>query len=155
MELADILAEESVLVCTEVTGKPQLLALIAQKAATLTGLSADIINATLTERESLGSTGLGNGIAIPHGKLDRLGGVTALFVKLGSPIEFDAIDDQPVDLVMMLLAPVGSGADHLKALAKVARLLRTESVVSDLRAASTPGELYRVLTTPVQAHKAA
>lgn len=155
MELADILAEESVLVCTEVTGKPQLLALFAEKAAALTGLDAEIINAALTERESLGSTGLGNGIAIPHGKLDGLGGVVALFVKLTSPIEFEAIDDQKVDLAMMLLAPVGSGADHLKALAKVARLLRTESVVNALRDATTPAELHRVLTTPIEAHKAA
>lgn len=147
MELADILAEHAVLTCTA-ADKRQLFEILAEHAAGLTGHSEDDIFATLMGREELGSTGLGNGIAIPHGKLAGLKGVTALFVRLDTPIDFDAVDDQPVDLVMMLLAPVGSGADHLKALSRVARLLRTETVVESLRAAGDAAALHAILTTP-------
>ncbi|CDP53436.1 PTS IIA-like nitrogen-regulatory protein PtsN [Devosia sp. DBB001] len=108
----------------------------------------------LSDREALGSTGLGNGIAIPHGKIAGLPAVTALFAKLDQPIDFDSIDDQPVDLVMMLLAPVGAGADHLKALARVARLLRTEALVDDLRRTNDPHKLYRLLIQPLAAYAA-
>ncbi|ODT75576.1 MAG: transcriptional regulator [Pelagibacterium sp. SCN 64-44] len=155
MELADILAEHAVLTCTDVTDKRQLFDLLAEKAAAETGLAAEEIVGALVAREELGSTGLGNGIAIPHGKLGGLKGVFAAFARLDSPIEFDAVDDQPVDLVMLLLAPVGAGADHLKALSRVARLLRTESVVDALRAESDPARLHAVLTAPLQANYAA
>src|SRR5439155_26546232 len=106
-------------------------------------------------REALGSTGLGNGIAIPHGKLAGLKGVNAVFVRLAQPVEFDAVDDQPVDLVVMLLAPTGAGADHLKALARVARLLRTESLVEGLRHNDDPAKLYTILTAPLPSQNAA
>ncbi|ODT69420.1 MAG: PTS IIA-like nitrogen-regulatory protein PtsN [Pelagibacterium sp. SCN 63-23] len=151
MELADILAEHAVLTCTGVTKKRQLFEILAEKAAELTGFPQTDILEALLGREELGSTGLGNGIAIPHGKINGLTGVTAVFARLDEPIEFDAVDDQPVDLVVMLLAPVGAGADHLKALSRVARMLRTESVVEQLRAETDPAKLYEVLTTPVEA----
>ena len=154
MDLADILAEGSVLVCTDITRKSELIARVAETVANATGLDAGMVEATLNEREALGSTGLGNGIAVPHGKVSGLKGVVAVFVRLPRGIEFDALDDQPVDLVMALVAPVGFGADHLKALARVARLLRTESVVGALRAASTPRELYQALTKAVPAKAA-
>src|SRR5690606_23854205 len=97
-------------------------------------------------REQLGSTGLGNGIAIPHGKIKGLSGVAALSVQLAQPIDFDAVDDQPGDLVVMLLAPEGSGADHLKALSRVARLLRAEGVVDRLRGTEDEAKLRSILT---------
>ncbi|HQZ14108.1 MAG TPA: PTS sugar transporter subunit IIA [Devosia sp.] len=146
MELADILPEESVVFCTDETSKTNVLKMLAATAAAQTGQSADDVFEAIDNREALGSTGLGNGIAIPHGKLPGLRSVSAVFARLTHPIDFDSIDDQPVDLVMMLLAPLGSGADHLKALAMVARILRTEAVVDQLRAADTPARLHDVLT---------
>lgn len=155
MELADILSEESVIVCTDLKTKRDVLEKLAQRAAATTGQDAESIFDALSEREALGSTGLGNGIAIPHGKFPGIASVTAVFARLDTPVEFDAVDDQPVDLVMMLLAPLGAGADHLKALARVARVLRTESVVEDLRRTTDPHELHRVLTRPLTATQAA
>ncbi|MET3927336.1 PTS sugar transporter subunit IIA [Devosia sp. 2618] len=155
MELADILAERAVLCCAGVETKRQLFERLAERAAELTGHPvADILEA-IVNREELGSTGLGNGIAIPHGKIAGLKEVTALFARLDKPIEFDAVDDQPVDLVVMLLAPTGSGADHLKALSRVARMLRTESVVDELRGISDPAQLREVLIAPSEDHYAA
>lgn len=155
MELTDILSEESVIVCTGLKTKGEVLERLAQHAAGLTGRDAGEVFGALSEREALGSTGLGNGIAIPHGKFSGLRGVTAVFARLDQPVDFDAVDDQPVDLVMMLLAPLGAGADHLKALARVARILRTESVVEQLRSSFDPGQLYAVLTQPLESHQAA
>jgi PTS system nitrogen regulatory IIA component len=155
MELADILAERAVLFCTDITAKRQLFETLAVRAAALTGHPQAEILEAIVSREALGSTGLGNGIAIPHGKLGGLGSVTALFARLDQPIDFDAVDDQPVDLVIMLLAPTGAGADHLKALSRVARLLRTESVVEALRATADPARLHAILTAPLPATYAA
>lgn len=155
MELADILAERAVLCCTGVETKRQLFEQLAERAAELTGSPQAEILSAIVSREDLGSTGLGNGIAIPHGKIAGLAGVTALFARLDQPIDFDSLDDQPVDLVVMLLAPTGAGADHLKALSKVARLLRTESVVEDLRRFDDPGRIHALLTTPIATHYAA
>ena len=155
MELADILADRAVLCCTGVTTKRQLFEDLAERAAEITGHdSAEILEA-ITSREELGSTGLGNGIAIPHGKVAGLKGVTALVARLDQPIDFDSVDDQPVDIVVMLLAPTGAGADHLKALSRVARLLRTESVVEDLRHAEGPEQLRAIFTAPLATHYAA
>ena len=149
MELADILAEGSVIVCVGQKTKSQVLRQLAERAAAVTEADVESIFEALSDREALGSTGLGNGIAIPHGKLAGLAGVTAVFARLDTPIDFEAVDDQPVDLLMMLLAPVGAGADHLKALARVARLLRNEDIVDALRHAHDPGEIYAILTQPV------
>lgn len=155
MELADILAERAVLCCTGVKNKRQLFEDLAERAAELTGHAAGEILEAIIGREELGSTGLGNGIAIPHGKIAGLKGVTALAARLDQPIDFDAVDDQPVDIVVMLLAPTGAGADHLKALSRVARLLRTEAVVEDLRAATDPAQLRAIFTAPLATHYAA
>lgn len=154
MELADILAEKAVLACTGIKSKRQLFEELASKAAELSDLSREDILAAITGREELGSTGLGNGIAIPHGKIAGLDGVIAVFARLDQPIEFDAVDDQPVDIVMLLLAPAGSGADHLKALSRVARLLRTEAIVDELRRTSDVSELYALLRSPLEANAA-
>lgn len=155
MELADILAEESVLYCSGLKTKHDVLDKLAAIGAAASGQSAEAVFEAIDAREQLGSTGLGNGIAIPHGKLPGLHGVTAVFARLDTPVDFDSVDDQPVDLVVMLLAPLGSGADHLKALALVARILRTESVVDRLRSLTDPQRLYEVLTQPLTTHKAA
>ncbi len=155
MELADILVERAVLCCTGVKTKRQLFEDLAERAAELTGHPAAEILEAITSREELGSTGLGNGIAIPHGKIAGLKTVVALVARLDQPIEFDAVDDQPVDIVVMLLAPTGAGADHLKALSRVARLLRTESVVDDLRQADDPAQLRAVFTASDETHYAA
>lgn len=155
MELADILSEDSVLVCDKVKDKTELLDLISRHAACVTGKDAATIRETLEAREALGSTGLGDGIAVPHGKLMGLQGVSAVFVRLARPVEFDAVDDQPVDLAMALLAPAGAGADHLKALARVARLLRTDALVESLRATDDPARLYALLTAPMASQHAA
>jgi PTS system nitrogen regulatory IIA component len=155
MELADILSEESVLFCTDIKTKHDVLERLAIEAAKQTGFSAEEIFASLNDREALGSTGLGNGIAVPHGRFPGLKSVVAVFMKPSVPVDFDSVDDQPVDLIMMLLAPVGAGADHLKALARVARVLRTDSVAESLRRASDPARLYSILTQPLETHKAA
>jgi nitrogen PTS system EIIA component len=155
MDLADILTEESVMFCADGTSKRDVLKLMADRAANVTGQDAAVVFEAIDSREALGSTGLGNGIAIPHGKVPGLLGVRAIFARLERAVDFDAIDDEPVDLIMMLLAPMGSGADHLRALALVARILRTESVVDRLRAVREPERIYATLTRPLPTHKAA
>ena len=155
MELADILSEDSVLICTYIKTKHDVLQKLADKVSTLTGHAAAEVFEALNDRESLGSTGLGNGIAVPHGKFPGLKGVVAVFMKLTQPVEFESVDDQPVDLVMMLLAPMGAGADHLKALARVARVLRTDAVADSLRRSNDPARLYSILTQPLETTKAA
>jgi nitrogen PTS system EIIA component len=149
MELADILSEGSVLFCSSVKTKEKLLEDLATRASVVTGQDFGAILEAITEREALGSTGLGSGIAVPHGKVPGLNQVTAVFARLDEPVDFDAVDDEPVDLVMMLLAPHGAGAEHLKALSRVARLLRTEALVADLRRETDPHKLYAMLTAPI------
>ena len=155
MEVAEILAERAVLYCTATQTKSQLFDELAGRAAELTGHSAQAILDAVKSREELGSTGLGNGIAIPHGKVVGLKGVTALFARIEHPIEFDAVDDQPVDIVVMLLAPAGAGADHLKALSRFARMLRTEQIVDEVRHMTDPAKIYALLTAPTTTHYAA
>jgi PTS system nitrogen regulatory IIA component len=155
MELSDILSEGSVFFFSGISTKAQLLETIAEKAGTLLHQSPDLVLEALVNREALGSTGLGEGIAVPHGKLPGLPHVVGIFARLETPIEFEAIDDQPVDLVMVLLAPVGAGAEHLKALSRVARALRNEAIVEQLRRARDPATLFAILAGPKAAHKAA
>ena len=120
----------------------------AARAAGLTGQSERDILEILQQRERLGSTGIGNGIAIPHGKLPKLERLFGLFARLDRPIDFEALDGQPVDLIFLLLAPEGAGADHLKALARVARLLRDPEVARKLRNSHDADALYAVLAMP-------
>jgi PTS system nitrogen regulatory IIA component len=148
MEISDLLAPEAVLASLKTHGKKQLLQEMAERASRLTGLPDRRIFETLIERERLGSTGMGQGIAIPHGRLAGLPKIVGLFARLETPIAYDAVDDQPVDLVFLLLAPEGAGADHLKALARVSRLLRNKATCEKLRATSKPEVLYALLTEP-------
>lgn len=148
MEIADLLAPDAVLASLKAQGKKQLLQELAEHAARLTGLPERRIFETLIERERLGSTGMGQGIAIPHGRIANLERITGFFARLETPIAYDAVDNQPVDLVFMLLAPDGAGADHQKAMARVSRLLRNQTTCEKLRAATKPEVLYSLLTAP-------
>lgn len=144
MEISDLLQPDAV-VMLKASSKKQVLQELAKKAATITGLSERKIFDTLLERERLGTTGVGNGIAIPHGKMEELKGLHGVFAKLEKPVDFDAIDDHPVDLIFLLLAPEQAGADHLKALARVSRLLRDPANCDKLRGATNTDGLYMVL----------
>ncbi|MGB0747442.1 MAG: PTS IIA-like nitrogen regulatory protein PtsN [Magnetospiraceae bacterium] len=146
MELSDLLTPDAVIANLRVSSKKQALQELARRAATLSEQHERTIFDTLLERERLGTTGVGNGIAIPHGKLSGIDRLYAVFARLERPIDFDAIDDQPVDLIFLLLAPESAGADHLKALARVSRLLRDAAVCEKLRGASKAEALYALLT---------
>src|SRR5262245_45053257 len=146
MLLSDLVAPNAVIPALKVNSKKQAIQELAARAAALTGGGDRAIFEILMQREKLGSTGVGNGIAIPHGKLPKLGKLFGLFARLDRPIDFDALDGQPVDLVFLLLAPETAGADHLKALARVARLLRDQDVARKLRDSRDAEALYAVLT---------
>jgi PTS system nitrogen regulatory IIA component len=154
MDIVDLLAPGAVLPSLKAQSKKHLLQEMSARAAALTGLPERRIFETLVERERLGSTGMGQGIAIPHGRIAGLARIVGLFARLETPIAYDAVDDQPVDLVFLLLAPEGAGADHLKALAKVSRLLRNQAACEKLRAASKPEVLYALLTEKTNGHGA-
>jgi PTS system nitrogen regulatory IIA component len=154
MEIADLLSPDAVLAHVKAATKKQVLQEMAHKAAMLTQLPERRIFETLAEREKLGSTGMGQGIAIPHGRVSGVEKMTGLFAQLDHPVDFDSMDDQPVDLVFLLLAPEGAGADHLKALARVSRLLRNQTVCEKLRTAPQPATLYALLTEPSAAQAA-
>jgi len=148
MNISDVLAPDAVIAALRVNGKKQLLLELAARAAHLTGIPERKIFESLNERERLGSTGVGQGIAIPHSRMAEIKGIVGVFARLESPIDYDAVDKQPVDLVFMLLAPDGAGADHLKALARVSRLLRNQQACEKLRAATKPDAIYAILTEP-------
>ena len=146
MEISDLLQPEAVISGLKASSKKQALQELARHAAQITGVNDRRIFETLLERERLGTTGVGNGIAIPHGKLADFKRMYGVFARLDKPIDFEAIDEQPVDLIFLLLAPEGAGADHLKALARVSRLLRDATVCEKLRGADTADGLYMLLT---------
>ena len=148
MDLADLIAPEAVIASLKARNKKQALQELAQRAGALTGVDARDILDTLLQRERLGSTGIGRGIAIPHGRLGILPRIVSLFARLEEPIDFDALDNEPVDLIFLLLAPEQAGADHLKALARISRLLREPSNIERLRASKDRAALYSVLTEP-------
>ncbi|MBA2935484.1 PTS sugar transporter subunit IIA [Sphingomonas sp. CGMCC 1.13654] len=141
-DFSDILAPEAVLHDLAASSKKALFQTLAGLAAKQRGLDARHIGERLGERERLGSTGFGGGVAIPHGKIERLPHVVGLFAKLAQPVEFAAIDGLPVDLVFLLLSPPDAGVDHLKALARVSRRLRDRAFVAKLRGAGSADALY-------------
>jgi PTS system nitrogen regulatory IIA component len=145
MPLNDLVAPQAVIPALKVNNKKQALQEIAARAAELTGRPEREILDVLMQRERLGSTAIGSGIAIPHGKLPKLGRLFGLFARLDRPIDFEALDGQPVDLIFLLLAPENAGADHLKALARIARLLRDADMTRLLRDSSDREALYAVL----------
>jgi nitrogen PTS system EIIA component len=146
MDLADLIAPEAVFPALKAKTKKQALQELAQRAAKLTGVDAREILDTLLQRERLGSTGVGRGIAIPHGRVPALHKIVTMFARLDGAIDFEALDDEPVDLIFLLLAPEHAGADHLKALARISRLLREPSSIEKLRASKDRAAIYSVLT---------
>ena len=146
MHLGDLISPEAVLRSLKPKSKKQLLEELSARSARISGLPEREIFDVLWQREQLGSTGLGQGVAIPHGKLGGLKQIVGLFAQLSEPVEFDAVDGEPVDIVFLLLAPEGAGADHLKALARISRLLRERGSVEKLRASKDAAALYAVLT---------
>jgi PTS system nitrogen regulatory IIA component len=154
MEIADLLTPRSVVAQLRATNKRQVLQELAKRAATVAGQPERAVYDVLNERERLGTTGIGSGVAIPHGKLPGLDRVYGLFARLERPVDFEAIDDRPVDLVFLLLAPEGAGADHLKALARVSRLLRDPLRCDKLRGTDNPDALYALLTDQTESHAA-
>ena len=145
MEISDLITPGSIFSKLPATSKKQALQELAKRASDIAELNERVIFDALIERERLGTTGVGNGIAIPHGKLAGLDRLHGLFARLDKPIEFDSIDEQPVDLIFLLLAPECAGADHLKALARVSRLLRDRSICEKLRGSEDPNALYALL----------
>ncbi len=145
MNISDIMTEKSVFVGLKSGSKREFLQDLASAAALVTGLDDRTIFDTFLERENLGSTGFGGGTALPHGRFEGLDKVYAIFAKTSAPIDFDAIDGKPVDLVFALLSPEGSGADHLTALAKISRLLKDDNLCDKLRKINRPIEIYTLL----------
>lgn len=141
-DLNDFLLPGAVVATMPAANKKVLFQQLGTLSARIHGIDADLVVERLTERERLGSTGFGGGVAIPHGKIDGLAHPVGLFVRMAQPIDFAAIDDLPVDLVFMLLSPTDSGAEHLRVLAQVSRLLRDRGFVAKLRGAANDDALF-------------
>ncbi|MGH6932078.1 MAG: PTS IIA-like nitrogen regulatory protein PtsN [Dongiaceae bacterium] len=154
MEIEELITPACVIPHLRAASKKHVLQELAKRAADISKLSERAIFDVLLERERLGTTGVGNGIAIPHGKLPELRRLHGLFARLDTPVDFDSIDDQPVDLIFLLLAPETAGADHLTALARVSRLLRDRAVCEKLRGADDNDALYALLTDSRASHAA-
>lgn len=146
MQLGDILRPESVKVLGATSSKKRLFQDIGELAQQSCELDPAKVVEALLDRESLGPTGVGHGVAIPHARLDAVDCIRGLFIRLEKPLDFDAADRQPVDLVFTLLAPDGAGVEHLKALALVARTMRDPNIQAKLRVNTDPGTLYTILT---------
>ena len=146
-DLSDLLRPDAVLTGVAAPTKKMLLQLLGTAAAPLVGVEPRPIADRLAEREKLGSTGFGGGVAIPHAKLEGLTQVTGLFARMAQPIDFGAVDDLPVDLVFLLLSPTDAGAAHLKALARVSRRMRDRTFLAKLRGAGSRDALYALFAT--------
>jgi PTS system nitrogen regulatory IIA component len=146
MELSRMIAPNAVRVASQLTSKKRLFQELAEIASQAYGLSAPAILDGLQERETLGPTGVGHGIALPHARVEDMGRIVGIFVRLERPLDYDSVDRLPVDLVFALFAPKDSGVEHLKALALVSRTMRDQAVVQKLRSNSDPAKLYAILT---------
>ena len=144
MKIVDILNQDAIICDAEATSKKQLLAMFAELAADKTGLDERLIIDALIERERLGTTGIGRSVALPHTRLSSLKNIFCAFIKT-TPVDFESVDDKPVDLAFLLLVPEDAGADHLKALARLLRLLRDEAVSTALRQANDPETVYAII----------
>lgn len=145
MEMREFLAPGAVLPALRSAGKKQLLQQLSAAAAPLAGIDEKLILDTLVERERMGTTGFGGGVAVPHGRIAGLDRIVGLFARLETPVDFDAIDGRPVDLAFLLLSPAGGSADHLKALARVSRTFRDAALQEKLRGSSSADALYAML----------
>ena len=154
MEIEDILSADRIVTSLEAGSKKHAIQELAGTAAAQTGLEEHEIFAVLMERERLGTTGVGSGIAIPHGKMVALDNLFGCFARLDNPVDFDAVDGEPVDLIFLLLAPESAGAEHLKALARISRVLRNNALCEKLRSTTTPERIFSLLTQSAQSHAA-
>ena len=154
MDIQDILSTDRILTSLEAGSKKHALQALSGEAANQTGVAGHEIFDVLLERERLGTTGVGSGVAIPHGKMQKLERLIGCFAKLENPIDFDSVDGEPVDLIFLLLAPEAAGADHLKALARISRVLRNARKCDMLRSANTREKIFSLLTQDVQTHVA-
>ncbi|MBL8565354.1 MAG: PTS IIA-like nitrogen regulatory protein PtsN [Hyphomicrobiaceae bacterium] len=154
MDLGDLLAPNGIIPALKAKSKKQALQELAQRAAEVTGIDGREIFDTLLQRERLGSTGLGRGIAIPHVKFRGLKSIVCLFARVEEPIAFDSHDNEPVDIIFLLLAPEHASGDHLKALARISRLVRDPATLERLRTAPDSEALRIVLTSPATSHAA-
>jgi PTS system nitrogen regulatory IIA component len=145
MTLIDLLSPAAVISPLRANGKKQALQELALHASKLTALPERELYEALLQRERLGSTGIGDGIAIPHGRMAGIDRLVGLFARVEKPIDFEALDGQPVDIIFVLIAPEGAGADHLKALARVARVLRNQAVLEQIRMVRDPETIYALL----------
>ena len=146
-DLSDLLASSAIVSALAVPNKKALFQQLAALAARSAPVDAKLVVERVADRERLGSTGFGGGVAIPHGKIDGLEKVVGVFARLASPIDFNAIDDMPVDLVFLLLSPPDAGVEHLKALARISRRLRDRSFVAKLRGAGSDDALYALFAS--------
>lgn len=154
MELGVLLTPACVAADVKASDKKDLLKKIAERSAQALKLEPQPVFEALLQRERLGTTGLGNGIALPHARIAGLETVSGFFLRLAEPVDFQAVDGAPVDLVFALFAPADAGADHLNALVQVSRVLRDEKMVAHLRASEDPKVLYALLTLPAQQYAA-
>ena len=153
-DLSALLTVDAIDAALAASNKKGLLQLLAAAASRQTGIAAKTIAAALGDREKLGSTGFGGGVAIPHGKIEGLNRVYGYFARLSQPIDFGAVDNLPVDIVFLILSPPDAGADHLKALAGVSRLLRDRDTVAKLRGARSRDAIFALLTGVESLHAA-
>jgi len=145
MHIGDLLDRNAISMRVSAANKRQALAVVSEIAARNFGLEAGLILDALAEREQAGSTGVGHGVAAPHARLDGLGRMRGVFVRLEQPVEFESVDDQPVDLIFALFAPTDAGTEHLRALARVSRLLRQPELREQLRNARTADAMHALL----------
>lgn len=148
MQLSSILKPEAVKVLSAVSSKKRLFQELSDLAESVYQTPSQKTLEALLERENLGPTGVGRGVALPHARLDGLQGVVGSFVLLEKPVDFDSVDRQPVDIAFALFAPLEAGVEHLKALALVSRTLRENSICAKLRANPDAGTLYEILNEP-------
>jgi PTS system nitrogen regulatory IIA component len=153
-DLSDLISPDAIEAGVSVTNKKALFQQLAVSAARLTGLPTKDIAACIQQRERLGSTGFGGGVAIPHGKIEGVNGIFGLFARLNAPIDYHAVDNLPVDLVVLLLSTPHAGADHLKALARTSRLLRDRATVAKLRGARSRDAIFALLAGVETVHAA-
>ncbi len=155
MEITDLITLDTIVPDLKASSKKQTLQELANFAEKIIPRPSHEILDVLLERERLGTTGVGHGVAIPHGKFPNLDRPYGLFVRLDQPVDFDSLDDQPVDLIFLLLVPESAGADHLKALAKVSRTLRDKIICDKIRGSESGDAIYAVLAASAQSSHAA
>jgi len=148
--LEELLTSDAVVASMKARCKRDVLAQLADKAAELTGLDAEEIRKTIADREQLGSTGVGRGVAIPHGKIEGLNRLVGVLARLDKAVPFESVDDQPVDLVFLILAPTSASAAHLKALAKVSRLFRDDHALAAMRGAKSAEAILAIAIDPAR-----